>query len=144
MNCDLKWRVLVMNTRYIFAVSCHKLIHGGFSHRPPHVRSWFLFGVYLVFLDLYVSICAPRGKSLVIGLYLWLLQSRVPYHLMTVCHLLLSLLIPKHLPLNCKTCGSSRRQFFGENGARYYRQRSSTTAAWGFLLPGTAIPLRLP
>ena len=58
------------------------LIYGGFGHRPPHVRSWILFGVYLEFLDLYVSLCACHGKAIVIGLlFLHLaITSVLPYY----------------------------------------------------------------
>ena len=44
MNCDLKIRVLVMNPRYIFAVSCHTLIHGGLGHLSPCKEELILVG----------------------------------------------------------------------------------------------------
>ena len=106
------------------------LIYGGFGHRPPHVRSWILFGVYLEFLDLYVSLCACHGKAIVIGLFIFcILQSRVSYHIMSVCILIPSHLIPKTVSL-LQILTDLPSVIFGQHGARYYRWPGGTTAAW--------------
>ena len=34
MNCELKMLVVVMHPRYIFAVTCHIVLHGGLGHQP--------------------------------------------------------------------------------------------------------------
>ena len=50
----LKCRVLVVNPRYIFAVSRHTLIHGGYGHRPllneELVTFWTSFAYHLSYI----------------------------------------------------------------------------------------------
>ena len=53
MNYELTWRVFVMNPRYIFAVSCHNLLHGGLGHRPlPYEELVLLVSYCLLFANL--------------------------------------------------------------------------------------------
>ena len=71
------------NPRYIFVVSHSTiLIHGGLGHRPSQVRSWFFWFLIWFSLDLYVSLCAPSGKMLTLGLSCLVLASvsTIPYY----------------------------------------------------------------
>ncbi len=78
MICELKWWVLVLGPRYIFAVPYHN------THiwwpRPPHSSSWKV-GVIWIFIGFYWHLFV-YGKSLIFGLNLHYLQKWViMYHL---------------------------------------------------------------
>ena len=71
---------MVLNSRYIFAVSNHALLHGGLGHRPFLRKYWFLEIFHLHIFWFFTKLALSYGKHL------------------TLDFLLLVLAIPKCLP----------------------------------------------